>query len=215
MKTEQEYLADLKEIRSIMEQSSRFISLSGLSGIMAGIYALLGAYLAHRILDSKNELLSAIGVQTVSSTQITWLVLDGLGILVLTFLTGYLLTRRRALKQGISSWGYSSRRLLGNMAIPLVAGGIFTLLLILKKEINLIAPCTLLFYGLALIHGSRYTLNDIRYLGIIQIVLALIATWFRDQGLVIWAVGFGLMHILYGAFMYWKYEREGVSKPVQ
>ncbi len=43
-----QHLQDLTEIRSMMERSSRFISLSGLSGISAGVFALIGAYLAYR-----------------------------------------------------------------------------------------------------------------------------------------------------------------------
>ncbi len=42
-----EQLEALSDIRSMMEQSSRFISLSGLSGIFAGITALVGAGLAY------------------------------------------------------------------------------------------------------------------------------------------------------------------------
>lgn len=190
-----------------MEQSSRFISLSGLSGVMAGIYALLGAWLAESLLYGEHEHYTLRIGQTVTSSQVLLLIADGLGILSLTIVTGYLFTRRRARQQGIKTWGYSSKRLLINMAIPLVAGGIFALLLLLKGQITLVAPCTLLFYGLALIQGSRYTLHDVRYLGMIQIGLGLLATWFTGWGLYIWAFGFGIMHIVYGAYMYWKYER--------
>ena len=207
MKTEQEYLDDLKEIRSIMEQSSRFISLSGLSGVMAGVYALLGVWLAESLLHGNHTHYTLRLGQTVTSSQVLLLLADGLGVLVLTIVTGYLFTRRRAQQQGVKTWGPSSKRLLTNMAIPLVAGGIFTLLLLIKGQISMIAPCTLLFYGLALIQGSRYTLHDVRYLGMIQLVLGLVATWFTGWGLYLWGIGFGVMHIVYGAYMYWKYER--------
>ena len=37
---------DLQAIREIMERSSKFLSLSGLSGIFAGVCALIGAAIA-------------------------------------------------------------------------------------------------------------------------------------------------------------------------
>ena len=49
MKEEQNYIQDIAEMRSMMERSSKFLSLSGLAGIMAGIYALSGAYIAYKV----------------------------------------------------------------------------------------------------------------------------------------------------------------------
>ena len=42
-----EHLENLKEIRTLMERSSKFLSLSGLSGISAGIIALVGAFMVY------------------------------------------------------------------------------------------------------------------------------------------------------------------------
>lgn len=208
MKTEQEYLSDLKEIRSIMEQSSRFISLSGLSGVMAGIYALGGVFVIDQLLyNRKYEGFVHDLPQLHRHVPVTALIFTGLAVLVLSLLTGWLLTRARAKKQGIKTWGYASKRLLVNLGIPLVTGGIFTLILLLKGELNYVAASTLIFYGLALVHGSRYTLHDVRYLGITQIILGLIATQYPGLGLYLWGIGFGVMHIFYGAWMFWKYER--------
>lgn len=208
MKTEQEYLSDLKEIRSIMEQSSRFISLSGLSGIMSGIYALAGVLAVEKILYGKHSDSFLQNMpQLHRHVPVAPIILTGIGVLALTLITGWLLTRARARKQGVKTWGYASKRLLVNMAIPLISGGIFAVILLLKGELNYVAPATLIFYGLALVHGSRYTLHDVRYLGITQIILGLIAAWYPGLGLYLWGTGFGVMHIVYGAWMYWKYER--------
>jgi len=71
----------------------------------------------------------------------------------------------------------------------------------------LIAPVMLVFYGLALINASKYTLNDIRYLGYAETVIGLIACFFVDYGLLAWTIGFGALHIIYGLMMFYKYEK--------
>ena len=57
MKNETDYLRDIGEIRSLMERSSKFISLSGWAGIFAGIYALAGVYVAINYLHFNQHLL--------------------------------------------------------------------------------------------------------------------------------------------------------------
>jgi len=104
-------------------------------------------------------------------------------------------------------WKTAWKRLVINFAIPLVSGGIFILFLIEKEVLSLVAPLTLLFYGLACVNASKYTLGDVRYLGITMILLGLLTTWFLGYGLLFWALGFGICHIVYGAVMYYKYDR--------
>jgi hypothetical protein len=59
-----------------------------------------------------------------------------------------------------------------------------------------------------LINASKYTFNDIRYLGFCEIILGLGAAVYVGYGLYFWALGFGILHIIYGAMMYYKYERK-------
>lgn len=197
---------DLQQIKEMMERSSRFISLSGLAGVFAGVYALLGALLASRIMSERARNYSPEDFILTSEKNLQ---LYGIAavVLVLSLLTAIFFTTRNARKKNQKIWDKRSQRMLINLAIPLVTGGIFVLILILQKSIYLVAPAMLIFYGLALINGSKYTLNDIRYLGISEIILGLIATWFYGHGLLFWAIGFGVLHIIYGAAMYWKYER--------
>ncbi|MGE5429024.1 MAG: hypothetical protein ACM3O8_14110, partial [Methylococcaceae bacterium] len=65
----------------------------------------------------------------------------------------------------------------------------------------------LIFYGLALVNAGKFTLSEVHYLGITEIVLGLMAAVFINWGLLFWALGFGVMHIVYGMMMYYKYER--------
>jgi hypothetical protein len=95
------------------------------------------------------------------------------------------------------------------MLIPLVAGGIFCIAMLYHGGafILLISPAMLIFYGLSLVNGSKYTLHDIRYLGCLEIVLGLIAVFNLGYGIIFWALGFGVLHIIYGALMWFKYDR--------
>ncbi len=203
----------LAEMRSLMERSSRFLSLSGLSGILAGTYALAGAYIARRYLkNSENYLDFIAGYSSQYSnpelSDFQFFVVLGLIVMVLSLITGVLLTMRRAKKNNQKIHDKSALRMLINMGIPLIAGGLFCGILLIHGYIGLIAPCTLIFYGLALINGSKYTLDTIKHLGIIELVIGLVAAIDLGNGLFYWALGFGVLHILYGTGMWWKYERK-------
>lgn len=208
MKTEQEYVKDLSEIRSMMERSTKFLSLSGLSGIMAGIYALIGAYIAHRYFftSAGGEIYSILAPQEITKNVYNLIFLAVL-ILVLALGTAVILSSKKAAKNDEVLWNPVTRRLVINMAIPLIAGGILILILISKGSLGLIAPLTMIFYGVSLINASEFTFNEIRYLGILQIVLGLLSSYFMELSLLFWALGFGLMHIAYGLYMHLKYEK--------
>lgn len=197
----------------MMERSSRFISLSGLSGIAAGIIALLGAgavywYLEMNPFDQKRAYyLAARSAEKWGLDYVSFFLLDALIVLLLAVSAGIFFTTRKAKAKGHKIWDPLTRRLLINLMIPLVTGGMFCLALFAHGLIGLIAPSTLVFYGLALINASKYTFNDIRYLGICEIILGMIGPFQLGFGLELWAIGFGLLHIIYGTVMYFKYER--------
>lgn len=197
------YLQDLKDIKDLMNKSTQFISLSGLSGVLAGAYALIGAFVGHRLIQRNTET-----YVSVDSDLFRQLVIVALAVLVASLITAYILTVNKARKIGEKVWNPSSKRLLINFFIPLVAGGIFGLLLFEKEYYDLIAPITLLFYGMACLNASKYTLRDVRYLGITEIILGLLAVAFSNYGLYFWALGFGICHILYGTVMHYKYDRK-------
>lgn len=197
------YLQDLKDIKDLMNKSSQFISLSGLSGILAGVYALIGAWIANALIENNTRLY--ITLESVLFKQI--LLIAGC-VLAASLITAYLLTVNKAKKMGEKVWNASSKRLLINFAIPLVTGGIFALLLLKNGYYGLVAPIMLLFYGMACLNASKYTLRDVRYLGLTEIILGLFAVEFSGYGLYFWVLGFGVCHILYGTVMHYKYDRK-------
>ena len=207
MKEEQDYIRDIAEIRSMMERSSKFLSLSGWAGIMAGVYALSGAYIAYKVFyfNPDRIVYNTISSDSVSSSLLNVIFL-AIVILILAIATAVLLSYRKANKRGEKLWNPTARRLLMNMAVPLVAGGLLILILISKGLIGLIAPCSLLFYGLALYNASKFTYEEVKILGITQMGLGLISSYFIEYGLLLWAIGFGAIHIVYGIYMHYRYE---------
>lgn len=204
----EKYLNEISEIKNLMERSSRFISLSGLSGILAGIYCLIGAGLAYKIIYFDNTTLGNYSDLIITETGLIQLFIIAISVIVLSLATAVVLSIRKAKKGNDTIWNSSTKRLVINFLIPLLTGGFFILFLIEKEMLGLVAPLTLLFYGLACVNASKYTLGDIRYLGISMILLGLLSTWFLGYGLLFWALGFGICHILYGSIMYYKYDRK-------
>ncbi len=203
-----DYLKDLNEIKHLMNKSSRFMSLSGLSGILAGIYALTGAYFVNIIISNIKEASNTFESFVISYNSVLTLIIIAFGVLLLSVITAIYLSWRKAKKQNESLWDAASKRLLINFMIPLITGGFFIIFLVEKEMFTLVAPLTLAFYGLALVNASKYTLSYIRYLGLTIIALGLISLWFIGYGLLFWALGFGVCHIIYGALMHFKYDKK-------
>lgn len=198
----EKYLKDIQDIKNMMSQSTQFISLSGLSGILAGIYALIGAYIVNSLLEQNKY-----DVVIIEGLTFKLIILTAVVVLLLSLITAFIMTKQKAKKAGEKVWNAAAKRLLINFCIPLFTGGIFAILLLRHEIYGLIAPITLIFYGLACLNASKYTLKDVRYLGISEIVLGLIAVEFSGYGLYFWVMGFGICHIVYGAVMYFKYDR--------
>jgi hypothetical protein len=213
MTEQQQSLEAIHDIKKMMERSSRFISLSGLSGISAGICALIGAWLAHPyvfgqkdfIID-ENAALAQAAVESYTIIFNTWLFWIGIGTFVAALITAFLFTYLKSKKDGTPIWGTTARRLIINVSIPLIVGAIFLLNIMKFGTFGLVAPGCLLFYGLALINASKYTLNELRFLGYAEIILGIISLNFIGYGLYFWAAGFGVLHIIYGVYMWNKYE---------
>jgi len=202
MKEEQDYIQDIAEIRSMMERSTKFLSLSGWAGVMAGIYALAGAWIAYHFYSfNPNKIV-------YTSPDLSRVIFLAVLVLILAIGTAVFLSWKKAHKRGEKIWNATSRRLLINMTIPLLAGGFLIFILLAKGFVGLLAPLTLLFYGLAVYNASNFTYGEMKFLGLIQIGLGLISSYFIVYGLLLWALGFGVVHIFYGTYMHFKYDGE-------
>ena len=200
-----QYQQDLSAIRSMMERSSRFISLSGLSGVAAGLTALIGGGYAYFLVREQGRDYLSHASMSYSWGFITRLIILAFIILVLALSLATYFTVRKSKKAGLNIWTAATRQLLSGLFVPLVIGGTCCLALLYHGHIELLAPATLIFYGLSLINASKYTYTEIYYLGILEAVLGLISAFLVGYGLIFWMLGFGVLHIVYGILMQRKY----------
>lgn len=197
-----DYLKDISEIKNLMNKSSRFISLSGLSGVLAGIYALIGATIAYWVVKK-----SLRGYLVLDGNIFKLCVFILFMVAFLSIITAIFLSTRKAKKHGEKIWDATSKRLVINFLIPMMTGGIYILAILDQGKYGQTAALMLIFYGLALVNASKYSLGDIRYLGLIEIALGLIAALSPGYGFWLWVIGFGFMHIIYGTWMHFKYDK--------
>jgi hypothetical protein len=200
MSTE-DYLKDISEIKHLMNTSSKFISLSGLSGVLAGIYALIGAGYAYWLVNQSER-----GYLILDGKVFRLIIIDLVLVGVFSIGTAIFLTTKKAKKNNQKIWDSLTKRLLTSFIIPLLAGAIYIVIILNQQRYGQTGALMLLFYGLALLSTSKYTLGDIKYLGYTQVILGLLCAIFPDFGFWFWVLGFGIMHILYGAIMYYKYD---------
>lgn len=198
-----DYLKDIGEIKTLMNRSSRFISLSGISGILAGVYAIIGAAIAYYIVSRSG----ADYVMLDGAVYRTCLLILAL-VAACSIVTAILLSAKKAKKHGEKVWDATSQRLVLNFLIPLVTGGLYILIIMGQQKYGQTAALMLIFYGLALVNASKYSLGTIRYLGFTEIGLGILCALFPGYGFWFWVLGFGLMHIVYGTAMYLKYDRK-------
>lgn len=204
MSNEENYMRDLVEIRSMMERSSRFLTLSGWAGISAGLYALAASYVAVAVFDFSP------GVAPVTlEERARWFPVLGLaaGTLLLALATAVWFSYRKAQVKGEKVWTATLRRMLEQIAIPLISGGMVLLVFWSRGLIGWIAPLSLVFYGLALYSAGKFTYSEVKWMGLAQLLLGLLACLFVEYGLWFWAAGFGVVHIVYGVYMYTKYDQ--------
>ena len=207
MKEEKDYIRDITEIRSMMERSSKFRLLSGWAGITAGVLALIGAFVAYYILDfNPGGEVQISGIAPLNSLVVKVLLLATI-VLVSALAVAFYFSYRKATERGEKIWTPITRRLLTSMFIPMVTGGVLIFALLLNGFVGLAAPLTLIFYGLGLFAAGSHTLAEVRFLGLVEIALGLVATFIVEYSLFIWAAGFGVAHIVYGIYIYIKYEK--------
>ncbi len=210
MESKQNYYDDLKTIKKIMEESSRFLSLSGLSGLFAGLTALTGGAIAYTVFLKSNIFNNGEFFRNLSPGELGILKLqlfsDALIVLILAIGISFFFSYRKSVRHGLKIWTPVSRRLLSSLLVPLVTGGILISIIYFNGQWQLIIPSMLIFYGLALVNACKFTYNELFYMGIIEICTGLAAAVFPEYGILFWCFGFGILHICYGVFMYRKYE---------
>jgi hypothetical protein len=200
MEDQKNYINDITEIRRMMERTSKFLSLSGWAGILAGIYALAGAWFSHFILLYQPDGFF------YSHPSLDHVIVTAFSVLVFALISAFLDSHVKAKKRNEKAWNATSKRMLMSMAIPLVTGGLLIIILSAGGLVGLAAPLMLIFYGMALYNAGFYTIREVRLMGFVQVILGLMNVVFISHGLLFWAIGFGAVHIIYGLFVHFRYE---------
>lgn len=196
-----DYLKDISEIKNMMDKSSRFNSLSGVSGIVTGIYAIIGSLIGYQYVTKNN-----IQISTLDNYNFILLFADLALIILLSLFTSLIITRRKAKKEGMSSWTILTKKMLYNFLIILIPSAIYVLILILKHDFVAAGSLMLFFYGASLINASHSTFKEIKALGLIEIVLGLLIILYPEFSFWLWLIGAGIVHVIFGIYMYFKHE---------
>jgi uncharacterized membrane protein HdeD (DUF308 family) len=191
-------LESVNEIKELMEKSSKFISLSGLAAIMAGIYALVGAYIATQVITPDTHLIVALELMAIIASL----------VLVAAAVTACILSYYKSKKTGQKFFSRLTYRALWNFSLPMLTGGVLCISILMHEYYDILASVMLLFYGLALVNVSKFTYSSIIWLGYAFICLGVVDCFWEGHSLLFWTIGFGGFHILYGILFYLHYERK-------
>ncbi len=212
MSTKQDHLESIREMRNLMERSSRYLSLSGLAGVIVGFIALGGV----------SALLLALGIpfgQSISFMELAaadipntarineYVFMIAAVVFTLSLMTEAVFAFRNARKMGLPLWDATARRMLTALFIPIIGGGVYCLSLMQSGQLDSLAPASLIFYGLGLVNAGKYAVPDVGRLGMAVFMTGLVASFFPSLGVYFWAFGFGFLHIIYGVSIYFKHQR--------
>jgi len=202
MDKKDKHIEDLRAIHNLMERSSIFVNLSGIGAIIVGLCALAGSWFAHRILWQYS-----LAPYTLTELKLSLLTLaaivffSALGIYVL-----FVWLRSRQLKAKF--WNATARKISINFGVPFLSGSLVVFHLLTNDYISMVAPVSIIVYGIAVFCASHNSFVESRLLAVLEIALGVVALWFPGQGLWFWMVGFGLLHILYGIVFWFNHERK-------
>ncbi|SDM64313.1 hypothetical protein SAMN05421823_11818 [Catalinimonas alkaloidigena] len=205
-------LDTLHEIRQLMERTTRFTSLSGRAGMGVGVCALVGMAVLGWHFRSHHLSYTQFMQGELPAASVRWVVGVMSGVFICAVASTFYFTFRNAQGTGQSLWQRQGQRFWLSLALPLTIGGAFCGALVYHGLFALLAPASLLFYGLALLHSSRYTFRGIRYLGWGEVLLGLASCFWIEQAPWCWTLGFGVLHILYGGTLFYTTERAQLGR---
>lgn len=212
MSTEQEHLESIREIRSLMERSTRYLSLSGMAGVIVGFIAMCGAAILLTYLEItvgnpvSFSAMAGDGGPYADKIKESILIMAAL-VFSLSMLVEGAFAVRIARKMGLPLWDATARRMLTALFIPIIGGGIYCLSLLRSGQLDNLAAASLIFYGLGLVNAGKYAVADVGRLGMAVLISGLLASFFPTMGIYFWAFGFGILHIIYGVFIHFKHQR--------
>ena len=171
-------------IRQAMERGATFTSIPGLGGIVMGLVGLAT---------------SVVAAQQPSANR--WLI-AWLGGAAIAAIVGLVAMARKARQRGADLLGANARRFAVGMAAPFVAGAAITYALWAVENFTVMAPSWLLLYGAGVLTGGIFSIPIVRAIGVCFMTLGIAAIATPPEWGNVWlAVGFGGLHIGFGAYI--------------
>ncbi|GEM_PF-487184 len=210
----------LRDIHAIMERSVRHSTLSGLSGIIAGMAAIGGAVLSTFMCADMNTPSLWVDEHTGKTFLIIWL-----GVLVVAAASDMILTKRKARKIGKQFFDRPMRRVLLALVpgfacglavtIYFALGGLYAVRSVevhYNTDIPMIGNVFrlpmywMIFYGLALVSVSSISLRELFIMGIAFVAAGIYTMfWGLDNPMLMMGISFGGFHLVYGIYMWLRY----------
>jgi hypothetical protein len=184
----QQHAADnLRFIRATMESATAFTGVSGKGYVLAGVSALIAAWLASR-----------------QTTPVTWL-----GVWMLELLlagsVALLMTAHKTEKQGKSLWTANGRKLLLAFIPAMLVGGVLTLALFLRNDLTLLPGIWLSIYGAAVTTAGAHSVRIVPVMGTAFMVLGALVLLFPLPTDLMLGIGLGGLHIGFGLLLWRNY----------
>jgi hypothetical protein len=176
-----------------MEGAAYFTGVSGVGEMVVGGTALVSAWIASRQTSATAWLL-------------TWLVEAVIAVLITAVSIAW-----KARRTGATLLSQTVRRFALALFAPLIAGALLTFVLFLQGSVAVLPGLWLLLYGTGVITGGAYAVRVVPVMGMAFMALGAVALAALVFALppvwsdVLMAVGFGGLHILFGAIIAWRH----------
>ena len=179
---------NLRFIRETMERAGSFTAVPGWGAIAIGVTAALATILAGADLAS-------------TRWRMVWLSEALIAIII-----GTVSMRRKASRADVRLTTGPGRKFTLSLAPPLVAGALLTYALSRVGLFHSLPGLWLLLYGAGVITGGAFSVRIVPLMGLVFMALGSIALFVASPWpAVLMGVGFGGMHIVFGAIIARRY----------
>ena len=188
---------DLRFIRQTLAAAGHLSIVPGKGLVTIGLLALAAVAVNLRVTrapwDASASLAQALSV---------WAVL-----LVLSVLIGIWAMSRKAHRTGQMFWSPVLRKALWGYAAAMALGALLTVSVLSEGRADLLVEVWLGCYGVALMAAGAVSVSPVRWMGICFLILAGVAGFAPPAaGLLLLGLGFGWLHISFGAYIAWRHD---------
>jgi len=188
---------NLRYIREAMERSSSFTAVPGWGGVLIGATALIAAALAEWM-ESIDRLAGLRGGRG-------WMLVWGWE-LPLALMIGGVAMKRKARAANVKLLTGPGRKFVLSLAPPLVAGALISVALVRIGSFDVLPGVWLLLYGVGVVAGGAFSVRVVPVMGMFFMGLGTLTLFAPPAfGRLMMAVGFGVVHIVFGLIIARRY----------